>query len=53
LNPTAVLARGYSITRHEDGRIVLSAAEVAMDERLSLTFAAGGAWVRVEDKGGP
>ena len=53
LNPAAVLARGYSITRREDGRIVRAAAEVAMDERLSLTFAAGGAWVRVEEQSGP
>jgi exodeoxyribonuclease VII large subunit len=53
LNPTAVLARGYSITCHEDGRIVRSATEVEVDERLSLTFAAGSARVRVEDKGGP
>jgi exodeoxyribonuclease VII large subunit len=49
LNPAAVLARGYSITRHEDGRIVRAAAEVDAGERLSLTFAAGGARVRVED----
>jgi exodeoxyribonuclease VII large subunit len=53
LNPTAVLARGYTITCHEDGRIVRSAAEVEVEERLSLTFGAGSARVRVEDKGGP
>lgn len=53
LNPTAVLARGYSITRRQDGRIVRAAAEVALDERLSLTFAEGGAQVRVEETSGP
>jgi exodeoxyribonuclease VII large subunit len=50
LNPTAVLARGYSVTRHEDGRIVRAAVDVEVSERLSLTFAEGGAQVRVEEK---
>ena len=53
LNPAAVLARGYSITRREDGGIVRTAAEVATGERLALTFAAGGAGVRVEETSGP
>jgi exodeoxyribonuclease VII large subunit len=53
LNPTAVLARGYSITRRQDGRIVRAAADVEMGERLSVTFAEGGAQVRVEEKSGP
>lgn len=53
LNPTAVLARGYSITRRSDGRIVRAAAELALGERLSLTFADGGAQVRVEAKRAP
>jgi exodeoxyribonuclease VII large subunit len=53
LNPDAVLARGYSITRHEDGRIVRAVSEVAAGDRLSLTFAEGGAQVRVEENSGP
>ena len=53
LNPAAVLARGYSITRHQDGRIVRVAADVTVDERLFLTFAEGGAQVRVEEQSGP
>jgi len=48
LNPVAILARGYSIARHEDGRIARAAAEIQVEERLSLTFAEGGARVRVE-----
>jgi exodeoxyribonuclease VII large subunit len=51
LNPSAVLARGYSITQHEDGRVVRAAEEVALDEALLLTFAEGDARVRVEAKG--
>jgi exodeoxyribonuclease VII large subunit len=50
LNPAAVLARGYSITRHQDGRIVRAAADVEKNERLSLAFAEGGVEVRVEPK---
>lgn len=50
LNPEGVLARGYSITRRRDGSVVRAAAEVEIDEPLSLTFAAGGAEVRVEQK---
>ena len=53
LNPDAVLARGYSITRHEDGRIVRADSEVAAGDRLSLTFAEGGAQVRVEENSRP
>jgi exodeoxyribonuclease VII large subunit len=50
LNPTSVLARGYSITRREDGSVVRDATLLAIDQRLSLTFATGGAEVRVEQK---
>ncbi len=48
LNPETVLARGYSITRRQDGSIVRAAAELAVDDKLSLSFAAGSAEVRVE-----
>jgi exodeoxyribonuclease VII large subunit len=53
LNPMGVLQRGYSITAKLDGRIVRSAAEVARDEELRLTFARGSAQVRVERRGIP
>jgi exodeoxyribonuclease VII large subunit len=53
LNPAAVLARGYSITRHQDGRIVRDATEVEVGECLSLAFGQGGARARVEEKSGP
>ena len=52
LNPQSVLERGYSIVTREDGRIVRSAAEVQMDERLRLAFARGAARARVESKEG-
>ena len=52
LNPQSVLERGYSIVTREDGRIVRSAAEVQMGERLRLAFARGAARARVESKEG-
>jgi exodeoxyribonuclease VII large subunit len=52
LNPTAVLARGYSITRRQDGRVVRTGTEIQVEERLCLTFAAGSAQVRVEETKG-
>jgi len=48
LDPRAVLARGYAIARQADGRIVVSANAVRTDDELDLTFAAGGALVRVQ-----
>lgn len=41
LSPQATLARGYSITRHSDGRIVRSVAEVQRGDRLSTMVADG------------
>lgn len=52
LNPQSVLERGYSIVTRADGRIVRSAAEVQMGERLRLAFARGAAQTRVESKEG-
>lgn len=49
LNPRAVLERGYSIVAAVDGRIVRTAAEIAVGDRLRLTFAHGSAGARVED----
>jgi exodeoxyribonuclease VII large subunit len=41
LDPTAVLARGYSITRDEAGELVLDAQRLREGERLSTTLARG------------
>ncbi len=46
LDPTAVLARGYSVTRDAQGRVVRDAARVAEGERLVTTLAKG--WVEAE-----
>ena len=48
LNPQAVLERGYSITRDSQGRVVRDGAGLGAGERLDLSFARGGAVVRVE-----
>jgi exodeoxyribonuclease VII large subunit len=48
LNPQAVLERGYSIVEKHGGQIVRSAEQVAVGERLRLTFARGTAQTRVE-----
>ena len=41
LSPVAVLERGYSVTRKEDGTIVRSSDEVAMGDRLYTRVASG------------
>jgi exodeoxyribonuclease VII large subunit len=41
LNPTALLARGYSVTRRSGGEIVRDAATVAAGERIVTTLARG------------
>ncbi len=46
LNPTAVLERGYSLTRNAQGEVVSDAARVAEGERLTTTLAKG--WVESE-----
>ena len=48
LNPNAVLARGYAIARKADGSVVRAGAELRPADPLELTFAHGGATVRVE-----
>jgi exodeoxyribonuclease VII large subunit len=50
LDPRAVLERGYSIARDQEGRAVRDSATVARGAHLDLTFARGTAQVRVEDK---
>jgi exodeoxyribonuclease VII large subunit len=47
LDPTAVLARGYSIVRDADGRIVRDAAALMRNQALRIDFARGHAEVEV------
>lgn len=49
LDPAAALARGWSITRHADGRLVRSAGALAPGDRLVTTLADGVAHSRVDD----
>jgi exodeoxyribonuclease VII large subunit len=48
LNPAAVLDRGYAIVRAADGSVVRDSATIRAGEPLELSFARGGATVRVE-----
>lgn len=50
LNPQAVLERGYSIARRDDGTVVRDGAVLAIGERLDLTFAHGRARVDVRER---
>ncbi len=52
LDPVNVLARGWSITRAADGRIVRDAADVAAGEVITTQLAAGTVRSRVEPNGG-
>jgi exodeoxyribonuclease VII large subunit len=47
LDPTQVLARGYSIVRDTDGNVRRSSAGLVADQSLDITFSAGGAEVAV------
>jgi exodeoxyribonuclease VII large subunit len=48
LDPTKVLARGYSLVKDSSGRVVSDAGQLAIGADLSITFAKG--WVRTEVK---
>ena len=48
LDPTQVLARGYSMVRDANGKIVVDSAQVSKGAMLDVTFARG--WVRTEVK---
>jgi exodeoxyribonuclease VII large subunit len=48
LDPAAVLERGYAIARTPEGSVVRASAALRPGESLELTFARGGATVRVE-----
>lgn len=49
LNPLGVLSRGYALVQNEEGRVVPTAAELTVGDRVSLRFADGSARVRVEE----
>jgi exodeoxyribonuclease VII large subunit len=48
LNPEGVLARGYSIVQHEDGRVVQDAAALKAGEQIGIRFHRGQARAKVE-----
>ncbi|MGE5093902.1 MAG: exodeoxyribonuclease VII large subunit [Betaproteobacteria bacterium] len=49
LDPTQVLARGYSIVRDAQGHVVLRGSDLAAGDALDVTFSEGGAGVTVRD----
>jgi exodeoxyribonuclease VII large subunit len=48
LDPSAVLARGYSVVRDAQGSVVMRGGNLAGGDLLDVTLASGGALVRVE-----
>lgn len=50
LDPTQVLARGYSIVRDSDGRVRTTSAGLAAGDALDVTFSEGGAEVTVKGR---
>ena len=53
LDPQQVLARGYSMVRDAQGRIVVNSESIAVGEKLDITFAQGGARAVVQEKREP
>jgi exodeoxyribonuclease VII large subunit len=49
LDPVHTMARGWSITRGEDGKIIRSAAELEVGTTITTTFARGSTRSRVEE----
>jgi exodeoxyribonuclease VII large subunit len=52
LNPLRVLARGYSVVQHGDGRVVSGPAELAAGERLHVRAVEGSYDVMVASSNG-
>jgi exodeoxyribonuclease VII large subunit len=50
LDPTAVLGRGYSLTRKANGEVVRSAAQLAEGESITSTFSQGSAVSEVKNR---
>lgn len=51
LDPQQVLARGYSLVRDPEGRLVTRSADVDVGAHLTITFARGWAGAEVREKG--
>jgi exodeoxyribonuclease VII large subunit len=51
LEPTKVLARGYSLGKDSSGRVVSDAGQLAIGADLSITFAKGWARTEVKERG--
>jgi exodeoxyribonuclease VII large subunit len=49
LNPSAVLERGYSLTRNARGEVIVDAARVKEGEKVTTTLAQG--WIESEVRG--
>jgi len=52
LDPNQVMARGYSMVRDEQGRIVSGSQGLSIGDRLDITFAQGWARTELKEKGG-
>jgi len=50
LNPDAVLARGYSVVRDTQGKVIRDSRQLKLDDMLDLRFERGGAHARVTEK---
>lgn len=50
LSPLAVLARGYTVTQHSDGRLVRDAAELTIGQEIITRFPRSSATSRIEKK---
>ena len=47
LNPQSVLARGYSMVQNEAGGIISDAGQIAVGEKIRITFGKGSAAAEV------
>jgi exodeoxyribonuclease VII large subunit len=52
LDPTKVLARGYSMVQDAGGGVVSDAVQLAVGSELRITFAKGWARTEVKERGG-
>ena len=50
LSPMLVLARGYSVVRDEQGRVVRDSSTVSSGDKLEISLASGGITARVESE---
>ena len=49
INPLAVLSRGYSVSKKDDGRVVTSAATLSVGENINILYADGEAKATVNE----